>query len=63
MVKQVLRWEAEDGTLFDTEEEAKAHALRGNMLDFVYKNISVCRDSDDAEEIIDFIEEYTKGWK
>lgn len=63
MVKKVERWEAGDGSLFETELEAKLHEFHENKLDFVYEQLAICRDKIDAEEILYFIEKYTKGWK
>lgn len=63
MIKKVERWETTDGSLFDTEEEAEKYQFRENMVNFVYDILDVCRSSSDAEEIVHFIEKYTKGWK
>lgn len=63
MIKKVERWETTDGSLFDTEEEAEKYQFRENMVNFVYDILDVCRSSLDAEEIVHFIEKYTKGWK
>lgn len=63
MVKEVIRWETADGSLFDTQEKAEKYQFRKNMVNFVYDTLDVCRNSSDAEEILDFIEKYTKGWK
>ena len=59
MVKQVVRWETEDGEVFDTQEAATAHEWREHRA-------AVIRDTlyqPDEYEILDFIEKYTKGWK
>ena len=63
MIKKVERWETTNGSLFDTEEEAEKYQFRENMVNFVYDILDVCRSSSDAEEIVHFIEKYTKGWK
>lgn len=63
MVREVVRWETRDGSLFDTVEEAEKYEFRENMVYFVYDTLDVCRNVSDAEEVINFIEEYTKGWK
>ena len=63
MVREVVRWETKDGSLFDTVEEAEKYEFRENMVNFVYDTLDVCRNASDAEEVINFIEEYTKGWK
>ena len=59
MVKQVVRWETEDGQVFDTQEAATEHEWR----EF---RAAVIRDTlyqPDEYEILDFIEKHTKGWK
>lgn len=59
MVKQVVRWETEDGQVFDTQEAATEHEWREHRA-------AVIRDTlyqPDEYEILDFIEKYTKGWE
>ena len=63
MVKQVARWQAKDGTLFDTEDDAINYELRDERIEKIYRYIHNCMDMDHAEQILDFIEEHTKGWK
>lgn len=59
MVKQVLRWETEDGEVFDTEEAATEYELRNDRAAFIRDNLY----QPDEYELLDFIEKYTKGWK
>lgn len=63
MVKEVVRWETTDGMLFDTIAGAEKYEFRKNMVNFVYDSLDVCRNTSDAEEIVSFIEQHTKGWK
>ena len=59
MVKQIVRWETEDGEVFDTQEEATSHEWRHERAAFIRDNLY----QPDEYELLDFIEKYTKGWK
>lgn len=59
MVKQVVRWEAEDGKVFDTQEDATAHECREHWAFVIRETLY----QPDEYEILDFIEKHTKGWK
>lgn len=63
MVKQVVRWETEDGREFHSKEEAEKHDLRMKKVDEVFHNLSICKDREDALDLVLFIETNTKGWK
>ena len=60
MVKQVVRWETEDGQVFDTQEAATAHEWRNERAAFIRNSLI---PNPDEYEILNFIEKYTKGWK
>ena len=59
MVKQVVRWETEDGQVFDTQEAATEHEWRHERAAFIRDTLY----QPDEYEILDFIEKHTKGWK
>lgn len=59
MVKQVVRWETEDGQVFDTQEAATEHEWREHRAAVIRYTLY----QPDEYEILDFIEKYTKGWK
>ena len=63
MVKQVVRWEAEDGKLFDTKHAAEDHEEIHNRFMLIKEKLSYELWSYHGEEIYEFIETYTKGWK
>ena len=60
MVKEVVRWETKDGNVFDCREEALKWEDRENKLSLIRRELH--RDPSE-DEIYDFINEYTKGWK
>lgn len=63
MVKQVVRWEAENGKLFDTKQEAEDQDKVHNRFKLMKEKLSYEIWSYHGEEIYEFIEQYTKGWK
>lgn len=63
MVKQVTRWETEDGKLFDTKEAAEYHSEIKVRMQLIRDVLGFELWEYYGEEIYEFIETYTKGWK
>lgn len=60
MVKQVERWQAEDGTLFDTLEDCEYHEAYKDRLQVIEDELGKYPT---AAEIYNFIATRTQGWK
>lgn len=63
MVKEVVRWEAEDGTLFDDHDSAFSYEFDCKKTELVRKHFDYEFYDNCAQDVIDFVEKYTKGWK
>lgn len=63
MIKQVTLFETEDGKRFETVEEAEAHQEHVERLDLIRCNLDVEGGYVKAEDVLQFIDKYTKGWK
>ena len=60
MVKQVVRWETEDGEVFDTQRKAEMHEECQMKMDLV----SGAGIPDMwVNTVMWIVQEYTKGWK
>lgn len=58
-MKQVIRYEAEDGSIFDTAEACKEHEFRVKMVERIYNELRHA----DSDEIYAWIVANTKGFK
>lgn len=63
MIKQVILFETEDGKRFETAEEAEAYQESVERLDLIRCSLDVEGGSVTAEDVLQFINKYTKGWK
>lgn len=60
MIKKVERWEAEDGSLFETLEDCEYHEAKQGRISHIYEHLGYDAS---PEEIYDYIAQYTRGWK
>lgn len=58
-MKQVTRYQADDGTLFEKETDCLKYEKRRSMLDKIYEDLRGA----DPDVIYDWILENTKGFK
>ena len=63
MVKEVVRWEAEDGSLFTTADACISYEFDCHKLDLIKGHFNFEFYDHCAEDVVEFIEKYTKGWK
>ena len=63
MIKKVERWQAEDGTLFDTLEGCEEYEAKKSKMELMKQHWSFDFYDYHGEELIQFIEKYTKGLK
>lgn len=61
MLRKIEQWQTEDGTIFDTREEAEQYEEYCAKVELIESVLEV--DCDAALAIEHFIKHYTKGWK
>lgn len=61
MLRKIEHWQTEDGTVFDTQQEAEEHEAYCAKIELIEHALEV--DCDAAIAIESFIREYTTGWK
>lgn len=61
MVREVTRFEAKDGSLFHTAEDADEHDLMMEKYPIIQAYFNDYRVS--SYKVYKFVKEYTKGWK
>lgn len=62
MLKQVVLFETEDGSRFNTKEEAEQYQERLDRLDLIRENLDVDGGLVSAEAVLEFITNYA-SWK
>lgn len=60
MIKKVERWEAEDGSLFETLEDCEYYEARSERVMNIFEELG---HNPSAHEIYDYIAKHTRGWK
>lgn len=60
MIKKVERWQAEDGTLFETLEDCEYYEAKSERILTIFEEVG-CNPS--AHDIYNFIVKHTRGWK
>lgn len=62
MLKQITLFETEDGSRFNTKEEAEQYQERLDRLDLIRENLDVGGGLVSAEAVLEFIANYA-NWK
>lgn len=57
-MKEVIKYEAEDGSIHDTEDECKHHEFRKHMEQRIYDELRYADAEDIFQWIIDNLEEF-----
>lgn len=60
MIKKVERWQAEDGTLFETLEDCEYYEAKSERIFTIFEEVW---PEPTPHNIYDFIVKHTRGWK